>query len=75
MPERRISCNTFFGRTDALRELDALSFAFAAMADRFPSGSHDREMAQNALVGIRHRIDYLHDSFTKLLVTASEGLK
>lgn len=69
--ERRIKCNSSFARGDALHELDALAFAFAAMADRFPLGSFDREMAQNALVGVRRRIDYLHDSLVHLLAAPS----
>ncbi len=63
----RINANNWLGKEDAFLELDALKFSASSLIQQYPKGSHERELAENAVRGIRHRIDYLHDSFRKLL--------
>jgi hypothetical protein len=64
----RISATMWFSANQALHELDDISFAVGAIvATCTHPGSNEREMASNAALGIRRRIDYLHDSFRRLL--------
>lgn len=63
----RTNATQFFGQAEALKELDEISFAFSALVDTLPLGSFQRENAANAARGVRSRIDYLHDSFSRLL--------
>jgi hypothetical protein len=58
----------WFSRIEALAELRELKFAISAMAETVGTGgSFEREMAGNASRGIARRIDYLHDSFLRLV--------
>ena len=67
----RVSANNWFCSKGALAELDALQFAYAAMALQCgEKGSCQRETATNAAIGFRHRVDYLHDSLRRLLKSA-----
>ena len=63
----RIQAEQHFDAEQALRELDKLKFAVSAMADRYPLGSYEGEQAHNAVLGIKYRIDFLHDSLSLLL--------
>jgi hypothetical protein len=63
-----ITPNNWYGREAALVELRALSWAVSSLIDVMTKpGSSEREIAKNAQLGIRHRVEYLHDSFEKLL--------
>jgi hypothetical protein len=64
--EDRVSATNWHQWDSALRELDALSFAVSAIVSQFPSGSNELENGHNAWLGIRHRIDHLHDSLRRL---------
>lgn len=67
-PKDRVEANNWFGPSGALAELDALKFAFSAIVDLVAKpGTNERETGQNACVGVRHRINYLHDSLRRLL--------
>jgi hypothetical protein len=63
----RISATNWLSAQSALQELDDLKFAVTAMSERFTKGASEAEMARNASIGIKHRIDYLHDSLRRLL--------
>lgn len=65
--EDRVSATNWFGKKDALMELDALKFAVASLVSGLPKGSHEAENASNAVAGIKRRIDFLHDSLRRLL--------
>ncbi len=53
-------------RQQALNELKSLEFAFASLVQMVPKGSHERENAENAFLGVRARIDKLVGQFNKL---------
>lgn len=69
--EVKTTATQFLDFDSAMRELDALKLAVSSLATLVPRGSHERENAENSALGIRARIDYLHDSFSVLL----EGAK
>ena len=70
--EDRVSATSWLGPTDALAQLDALQFSFAALAKRVgEQGSYERRIAELASDGFRHRVDYLHDSFRRLVKNKS----
>ncbi len=60
--KQRTDANNFLSFTECIRELDNLKFAASSLASGYSKGSHEGENAQNAVQGIRHRIDYLVDS-------------
>lgn len=71
----RVPANNWFSRDSALRELDAICFAVSALSEQCGTvGSNEREMARNAYLGIRKRIDYLHDSLKRIIPTTKETL-
>lgn len=64
----RTNAEQFFNAEQSLHELDELKFAFDAIVEMCTEpGTFEREMASNARKGVRSRIDYLHDSFCKVL--------
>lgn len=64
----RTTNTQFFNREQALHELDGLRFAVESLVQTLGKpGSYEREMGGNAARGIKSRIDYLHDSFGRLL--------
>jgi hypothetical protein len=64
----RIEANNWFGAKEALAALDALKFSFSALASQCGTpGSNERQLADLATQGFRHRVDYLHDSLRRLL--------
>ena len=70
--EDRVSANNWLATTDALAELDALKFSFAALVKMVgEKGSYERMIAELASDGFRHRVDYLHDSFRRLVKNKS----
>lgn len=71
-PKDRVSATTWFNAGQAIHELDRLKFAIASLAEQAKPGSFEREMADNAVLGIRCRIDYLHDSLRRLLANAGD---
>ena len=52
-------------------ELENLKFAIVALASNHPSGSFEKEMAENACKGIKARIDWI----LRQLKSAGEGRK
>lgn len=58
----RTNATNFFTFEESLRELDSLKFAVVSLVQHYPNGSYERELALNATIGIKHRLDYLHDS-------------
>lgn len=64
---QRTDATNFLGSVDSLAELDRLKFAVYSLIERYPLGSCDRENAENAARGIKHRIDYLYDSLSLIL--------
>lgn len=67
MNGNKTTATQFFDREQALRELDSLTFAYQSLELFFPKGSCEMEIFNNASNGFRKRIDYLHDSFRRLL--------
>ena len=64
----RTDATQFYGRDQALRELDALKWAVASLVHLLGHpGTHEQEVGENAARGIKWRIDYLHDSLRRLL--------
>lgn len=64
--KQRTDATNFFTLDEALRELDALKFAISSLVQHYPNGSYERELTRNAVKGIDHRLDYLHDSFSRI---------
>ena len=66
--KNRTDATQLFTKDQALHELDALKFAVAALVNTLAKpGTYEQEMGENAVRGIKQRLDYLHDSFRKLL--------
>ena len=66
--EDRVPANRWLTGNNLLRHVDDLGHAVSALAAAVGTpGSHEREMADNARLGIQRRIDYLHDSLRRLL--------
>lgn len=72
MTDRYEGANNWFGKQAALKELVDLGFAVASIAQMFEKGSYERELAMNASKGINRRIDYLYDSFVRLINAQSK---
>jgi hypothetical protein len=57
-----------YSKIEALQELEALKFSFAALAESHGAkGSYDRELAYLANKGFSQRVEYLKQSIDKLL--------
>ncbi len=66
--EDRVEANNWHTGTEMLAALDALKFAFAALASTCGSpGSYEGQMAALACDGFRRRVDYLHDSLRRIV--------
>jgi len=64
----RVEANNWYDAKDALAALDRLKFAYGSLVEMTTKpGSCERENAFNAELGIKHRINYLHDSLRRLL--------
>lgn len=64
----RTQAEQFLDRDQALAELDRLKFAVSSLVQLLTTpGSHPREVGENVTKGVKARIDYLHDSFMRLL--------
>jgi hypothetical protein len=60
----RTTATQFFSRAEILQEIIDLRFAVASLVELSEKGSHAYENAENATLGIEHRLDYLHDSIS-----------
>lgn len=72
MPDR-IQATAHLTARQCLDALDKLKFACASLIQPIGEGSYARENAENAVKGIDHRIDFLHDSLRRLLGPAATG--
>lgn len=74
----RTNSTSFFTRGEAMTEVENLRFAYAAFAEQFViksnRGSHEAENAKQAVLGFRHRISYLLDSFDFVFAQLDEKI-
>lgn len=58
----------YYGKTEAIQELDNLKFSFASLANSYGAkGSYDRELTYLANKGFAQRVEYLKCSISNLL--------
>lgn len=66
----RIRANNWFTAEQCLQELDKLRFGISSFVVLHQQGSNEYEISENAVRGVKARIDYLHDSLRRLLEQA-----
>lgn len=63
----RTNCEQFLNKDQALNEIDAIKFAVSSLVQLLGKpGTFEQEVGANAARGIKQRLDYLHDSFSRL---------